>query len=700
MNVSKLGVALILAGSVLASGAIAADEGAARPIPDGDGVLTAADFVQAALQAEGGGDATQRAQYLKEALADDPEYAPARWHSGFLRQQDRWLTIPASQEEFRSDPRLDAYATFRASLPETPERELLLARWCQNQRLSEQAEFHWMNVLQLAPNHDEALNALDVTWYQGRLVKRDALAQQKRADYQAARNSINANPTLKRRCEATIARWERLADNDDPSLHATMEADVAAEKYPGAVPLFNGLLCERFRSPRNPRELEQVSVEWMKVLAQDDKYIKLLVEHSIWSPQEAVRHAAADHLKSKRFESFVPLYLLSARFPVEFACSTMANSGLSSMRLNLNVEGLDSDIQIEHVASYEQIVPLDESLLPVPEPGVTNIYFGGDVVAKQNLAKNSAWRASAQQVAYDIQARVNRYNAISAAINERVTTALARATGGQSESNPRAWQDWWATYLTDYYELEGADEDSSLADDSDLRQADPSQNFSPSAGPTQNRPVRNFSSASDQQEVIQPVQPVASSNSKSGPANMQFVGRGFGSARGTTIPWRKRYWRKLISCFAGPTLVWTNTGLRPIQDIQPGDQVLSQNAATGEVAYKTVELVTKRAPSPMIRVQVGSEEILATRGHPFWVIGKRWTMAKHLQAGDMLHTVTGPIAITHVEPTPAPEAWYDVAYNLQVRDFHTYFVGQQQLLVHHLSMLSILDEGSTIVPGL
>ena len=102
----------------------------------------------------------------------------------------------------------------------------------------------------------------------------------------------------------------------------------------------------------------------------------------------------------------------------------------------------------------------------------------------------------------------------------------------------------------------------------------------------------------------------------------------------------------------------------------------------------------------MIRVQVGSEEILATRGHPFWVIGKRWTMAKHLQAGDMLHTVTGPIAITHVEPTPAPEAWYDVAYNLQVRDFHTYFVGQQQLLVHHLSMLAILDEGSTIVPGL
>ena len=162
---------------------------------------------------------------------------------------------------------------------------------------------------------------------------------------------------------------------------------MAAETNPGASRCSMVCSANVSAAPRNPRELEQVSVEWMKVLAKDDKYIKLLVEHSIWSPQEAVRHAAADELKSKRFESFVPLYLLSARFPVEFACSTLANSGLSSMRLNLNVEGLDSDIQIEHVASYEQIVPLEESLLLNSEPGVTNIYFGGDVVAKQNLAR-------------------------------------------------------------------------------------------------------------------------------------------------------------------------------------------------------------------------------------------------------------------------------------------------------------------------
>jgi hypothetical protein len=155
-----------------------------------------------------------------------------------------------------------------------------------------------------------------------------------------------------------------------------------------------------------------------------------------------------------------------------------------------------------------------------------------------------------------------------------------------------------------------------------------------------------------------------------------------------------------ISCFAGKTLVWTNTGPCPIEKICPGDHVLSQHATTGELAFKAVEAVTKRTPSPMIRISVAGEEILATRGHPFWVVGQRWKMAKHLQSGDLLHTVSGPVVVEQVEQLPAPEAWYDCAYNLQVDGFHTYFVGENRMLVHHLSMLSILDESSTVVPGL
>ena len=102
----------------------------------------------------------------------------------------------------------------------------------------------------------------------------------------------------------------------------------------------------------------------------------------------------------------------------------------------------------------------------------------------------------------------------------------------------------------------------------------------------------------------------------------------------------------------------------------------------------------------MAKITVGGEEIVSTLGHPFWVVGKRWRMAKHLQKGDLLHSVSGPLPIENIEEIPAATAWYDVSYNLQVDDFHTFFVGENQVLVHHLSMLSILDEGSSLVPGL
>jgi hypothetical protein len=39
-------------------------------------------------------------------------------------------------------------------------------------------------------------------------------------------------------------------------------------------------------------------------------------------------------------------------------------------------------------------------------------------------------------------------------------------------------------------------------------------------------------------------------------------------------------------------------------------------------------------------------------------------------------------------PAPAFSQW------------HTYFVGEKQMLVHHMSMLSTLDGGSSVVPGL
>ena len=115
----------------------------------------------------------------------------------------------------------------------------------------------------------------------------------------------------------------------------------------------------------------------------------------------------------------------------------------------------------------------------------------------------------------------------------------------------------------------------------------------------------------------------------------------------------------------------------PIEKVRRGDFVLSQDPDTGELAYRPVLETTVRPPSPTLRIGVGKEEIAATRGHPMWVVGEGWVMAKELKMGDRLHGVHGGVKIDYIEPGAESEA-----FNLVVADFHTYCVGQHRVLAH------------------
>jgi hypothetical protein len=130
-------------------------------------------------------------------------------------------------------------------------------------------------------------------------------------------------------------------------------------------------------------------------------------------------------------------------------------------------------------------------------------------------------------------------------------------------------------------------------------------------------------------------------------------------------------------CFVRGTPVWTKTGAKPIESLSIGDLVLAQNVNSGEIAYKPVLLRTLRPAGPTLQIETCAEKILSTRGHPYWIDGTGWRMAKELEKDAMLHSVTGATPVESV--TPAPDA---ETYNLVVADFNTYFVGESGLLVH------------------
>ena len=147
-----------------------------------------------------------------------------------------------------------------------------------------------------------------------------------------------------------------------------------------------------------------------------------------------------------------------------------------------------------------------------------------------------------------------------------------------------------------------------------------------------------------------------------------------------------------VSCFVAGTPVCTDQGWVTIEKIQPGCRVLSQDVDSGELSFRIVMATTFRPSSDILQIAVGDDEICATKGHPFWVNGKGWRMAKHLSTGDVLHTLKGPLAVSEITTRPA-----EPAYNLVIADGDTYFVGRNSILVHDNKQL---EPSLALVPGL
>jgi hypothetical protein len=211
--------------------------------------------------------------------------------------------------------------------------------------------------------------------------------------------------------------------------------------------------------------------------------------------------------------------------------------------------------------------------------------------------------------------QIGKLNQISEVFNALIIAALSGATAQNLGDSPKAWWDWWRDH--NEYASNGYDVDRYYDSDTD-----------------------NYYYGLPKVSVI------------------------------STAP-------RTTSCFAKGTAVWTKTGQRTIETLELGDLVLAQNVETGELSYKPVIARTLRPPSEILSVKLRGEEIRTTRGHPFWVAGAGWQMAKELKDGMALHGVTGTARVSGVATFGQDEA-----FNLVVADFNTYFVGESGVLVH------------------
>ena len=136
------------------------------------------------------------------------------------------------------------------------------------------------------------------------------------------------------------------------------------------------------------------------------------------------------------------------------------------------------------------------------------------------------------------------------------------------------------------------------------------------------------------------------------------------------------------TCFIAGTPVLSENGLVAIESIQIGDLVWAEDPETGKKSLEPVKQIFVKQTDVLVHLLIDDEEIVTTPTHPFYVPNIGWVRAQDLKPGCELLLYSGEkvqLQDKHTEELEEP----CTVYNFEVDDYHTYFVGQQSILVHN-----------------
>jgi hypothetical protein len=605
---------------------------AAYQSADGKAGKDANAHVRLALWCEEHGLSAERVKHLALAIAYDPTNVLARGLAGLVAYHGKWKRPEDLKRDDNSDPARRAlireYLDRRARAPHTPDAQLKLAAWCAEMGLAEQATAHYTEVTRLDPTREAAWKHLGYKKQGKRWVKpEDAAAQKLEAERQKS-----ADQHWKPRLE----KLRDGLDNASASRRQQARDALAAISDPRALPAIM-----RVFGPGSER-LQLVAVQ---LLSQIDGPAASfwLASLAVDCPSATVRQRASEALRRRDPRDVIGLLIRRVHKPYRYKVQPAQGPGSTGA---LMVDGEQFDVQ-----RFYRMPDLDLRLLPpvtigFEMPGTRNgVFTPAQAKTATNLISQEtqliAWHRQMMVAAAIEETRqadlaiqrtlvndVRMLDELNVEINDtndRVLPLLTALTGQALGADPRPWQRWWTDQLGLVLDDRYSDTKPTLTD-------------------TVARP-----------DVILNLAPV----------NVQISAV---SAH--------------HSCFAAGTLVHTIDGPRPIESIQVGDSVLSQDTTTGALAIRPVVAVHVNKPNPTLKISLGQEAVVATGIHRFWQAGHGWTMARDLKAGDKLRTVGGIAPVESIEPGETVPV-----YNLDVADNRNFFVGASGLLVHDFTFV-------------
>lgn len=594
-------------------------------------------MIVSALEAEVKGDFAARERLLKEAAA--LEAAPAaQAHLGLINvgeKKPEWKTIDESMSAAAKDDKLLRYEKVRRQSPDTADGHLAMAKWCLSGNLDAQGRAHLSRVLDFAPDHAGAREALGFV----------RLGDKWLSPAEIERMQLNAAAKTKsiEKHGKTIAAWIEKMKSKSPKEREAALAAFMAFKEVTAV----GAVEAALNTPDVPTS--KLLIEWMGQVDCVESSL-VLARYGVLHPDDALRTLATEKLVKRPLHDFVPemLKLLSSPITMLVQPNYDRQGRLLGYRQAFGREGMsEKDVKI-----------FDNSIqrrTAMPVIGTTVGANGG--MLSQRVNANATAQATAaleqeirQQAAAEVQARqleMQRQNELIKQVNERIAGVIAQVSGKPLTTDVAEMWKWWDEYNETEY-----------------------QSYKP------DRYRRSLDVAYYVNPVIYDFQPAR-------PMTGEF--RRVANPGLPSATWAPRIAPFSGECFVAGTPVVTLTGLKAIEKIVPGDLVLSRQMITGELRWQPVLKATMRAPEKTLDLTIGSEDsqtehFRCTAGHLFWVSGSGWKKASELKPGDILHGAKAPARVTFVEAQPAMPT-----YNLEVADHPNYFVGRNMILTHDVT---------------
>ncbi len=286
--------ALFVAGVLLALPPVATLQKATAVELRATGHCAAEKLVRAALQDELAGGGQRRDELLLQALGEAPDYEPARWHARFVRLDDRWLSLVQVWRHTVAEGRLAKYRELREQCADLLADHVELARWCRKNRLGEEARAHWTRVLQLRPNHPEAIRSLGLRSYEGMLLTHDQIDQLKQQQQQVLKAVQRWRPKF--------VQWASAVERgDSPACQAVVQ-QIRSVSSPVDITAVELSIRKQYATKTTERDLlAEPCLEVISALGElpQQAATESLIRLAVDAPWEEVRTAAADQLKRR-----------------------------------------------------------------------------------------------------------------------------------------------------------------------------------------------------------------------------------------------------------------------------------------------------------------------------------------------------------------------------------------------------------------